>query len=122
MNPIKTPTRWLGILLAIFGALQMMSEQIKGIVSPSAYGWYTIVVGVALVVLGAIKKGEGSFVMANKTWMIGVAITALGAVQQYSDTFSTLLGPHAFQIFNLVVGIGTAVLGILNAQAKPPQA
>lgn len=119
----KHTTKIIGILLALFGALQLMSEQIRTLISPEAYGWYTIAVGVALVVLGAIKRVEGSFLTANKTWIAGVVLAGLGALQQYSELFSSLLGAQAFQMFNIGIGLAVAVIGYWNtlqAQESTP--
>lgn len=116
MNLSNSKTRILGALLVLFGVLQTMSGQIQTLLPPDAYGWYTIVVGVAVFVLGVLKKGSGGVIQSNRTWFLGVVLAVLGGLQQFTDQLSVLLSPTAFTLFNIFAGAGIAVLGYLNAQ------
>lgn len=120
MNLSNSKARILGALLILFGVLQTMSGQIQTLMPPDLYGWYTIVIGVAVIVLGTLKKGSGGLIKSNRTWLLGVALATLGAVQQFTDQLQVLLSPTAFTLFNIFVGAGIAVLGYLNAQDSDP--
>lgn len=122
MNAIlKNPSKILGTLLVLFGALQAVSEQVRTLVDPTAYLWYTLVIGIAVATLGALKRGEGSFLVANRTTIMGVVLVLLSAVQGASDQIRALVGESSFALFNIIVGVALAVLGFLNSQVSPPE-
>jgi hypothetical protein len=107
-------TKWLGALLIAFGALQAMSSNVQQLLGPTAYVVFTIIIGVAVTTLGAIKKGSGGVIASNRTWLFGVLLVALGAVQGYSDQIKDLVTPGVFSAFTILTGIAVAVLGFLN--------
>ena len=107
-------TKWLGALLIAFGALQAMSSNVQALLGPTAYVVFTIIVGVVVTTLGAIKKGSGGVIASNRTWVLGVLLIALGAVQGYSDQIKDLVTPAVFSAFTVLTGIAVAVLGFLN--------
>jgi hypothetical protein len=114
----ENKTKIVGLLLVIFGALQAFSEQVRGLLSPTGYVVFTIIVGVVVTTLGAIKKGEGSLLTANRTWLTGVLLIALGALQGFSADIQALVSPAVFSGFTIFTGIGVAVLGFLNSQSS----
>lgn len=121
MNLMNKKTQILGLLLVIFGVLQTMSPQIKTLVDPSVYGWYTVIVGVSLFALGVLKKGSGNILMSNRTWLTGLVLAVLGGFQQHTKEIEALLSPTAFTLFNIVGGLGIAILGYLNTLNNEPK-
>lgn len=116
---LKHPTKIVGLLMVVFGAAQAMSGQLQELLSPMAYMWVTIVLGVVVGILGALKKGSGGVLAANRTTITGALLVGLGILQGYSDTIRGLLDPTSFTVFSFVVGILIAVLGFLNTSTDP---
>lgn len=56
MNPVvvgaaKSWTMWFSVALVLFGFLQLQSEQLAALLSPTAMGWFNIGTGAAVAVL-----------------------------------------------------------------------
>jgi hypothetical protein len=50
-------TKILGALLVAFGVLQAQSEQIRSLLTPERFAWFTIILGVGVAVLGFLNSG-----------------------------------------------------------------
>lgn len=51
LKAFKSKTLWFALLLAVLGAVQASTEALTDVLSPSAAGWVTMGVGVAIAVL-----------------------------------------------------------------------
>jgi uncharacterized membrane protein HdeD (DUF308 family) len=59
MNPtavgaLKSWTMWFAVLLIVFGVLQTQSPAIEKLISPTAMGWFNVIVGTVVAVLRAV--------------------------------------------------------------------
>lgn len=53
-------TKITGALLVAFGVLQTQSEQIRSLLTPNMFAGFTIVVGVAVAVLGFLNSAAST--------------------------------------------------------------
>lgn len=57
MNGVnKNKTKITGALLVAFGVVQTQSETVRELLSPVAFSWFTIGVGVVVAVLGFLNS------------------------------------------------------------------
>lgn len=45
MGAVKSKTIWFAVVLAMLGFVQANSEQFQALLSPDAYGWVMVIVG-----------------------------------------------------------------------------
>lgn len=115
-------TKIFGALLIAFGAAQASLPSLQDSLSPMGYAVITLVIGLAVTVLGKLKAATGGFLWSNKTTITGILLILFSAVQAVMTQFEPLLSKDAFTIFTVVVGIGLAVLGFLNSMESTPPA
>lgn len=106
-------TKLTGALLVAFGVLQTQSEQIRALLTPNVFAWFTIVVGVVVAVLGFLNSGgsitppgekQGGFARPLQLFFLAVLATfAAGLVVGCAGTRSAYQAADTAEEYAYVV-------------------